>query len=212
MVVPAEVQDLVDNPRETLEVELKEWLDLSEGINRANTARHLCALANHGGGYLIFGVRDDLSYVQTAPADLSAYSRDQVSGIVQRYLTPTFQCDVFSAQVSGNSQQCVVVRVPSHGSVPICARSNGPSDGRGRTQGIHEGEHYTRMPGPKSEPIKSAEHWQPVIHRCVLSERQALLESIGRILGGGELVARSTGTTLSGFHDAMAKQIKELLK
>ena len=56
----SDLNDLIEIPRETLEIELKEWLDLSEPVVRANIARHFAALAIHGGGYLIFGFKDDL--------------------------------------------------------------------------------------------------------------------------------------------------------
>ena len=51
-VADSELQALVNQPFESLDVELKDWLDLTISINRAKVARHLCALANHGGGYL----------------------------------------------------------------------------------------------------------------------------------------------------------------
>ena len=56
----SDLNDLIEIPRETLEIELKKWLDLSEPVVRANIARHLAALANYGGGYLVFGFEDDL--------------------------------------------------------------------------------------------------------------------------------------------------------
>ena len=39
-----DLSDLVDNPRETLEIELKQWMDLEDRVNRATVARHLAAL------------------------------------------------------------------------------------------------------------------------------------------------------------------------
>lgn len=209
--IPPEIQDLVDNPRETLDIELKEWLDFSQPLNRANAARHICALANHGGGYLILGICDDLSPSSEHPGDLSAFSRDRFAGIVDKYLTPTFQCDVFFVARTAGGHECVVVRVPSHGAVPICARTNGPNDERGKVQAIREGNHYIRLPGPKSEAIKTPEQWKPVIHRCVLSERQSLLESIGRILRTDGISQRPQGAALQDFHDAFGKKFKDLL-
>jgi predicted HTH transcriptional regulator len=211
MTIPPEIQDLVDNPRETLEIELKQWLDLSAPIDRANTARHLCALANYGGGYLIFGIRDDLSLDPTPPSDLLQYSRDKLGGLVERYLTPTFQIDVFHVRASAAGSTCVVVRVPSHQSVPICARCNGPSDEKGRVQGLREGEHYLRLPGPKSEAIRTPEHWRTVIHRCVLRERQSLLESIGQILRPPPTSAVAPRSEILAFHDSMIDLVRKAL-
>ena len=47
-----DLKDLIENPRETERIELKEWVNLGDPIQKANLARHLGALANHGGGYL----------------------------------------------------------------------------------------------------------------------------------------------------------------
>ena len=44
-----DLTDLVDNPREALDIELKQWLDLTDNLAKANIARHLAALCNHGG-------------------------------------------------------------------------------------------------------------------------------------------------------------------
>ena len=43
-----DLTDLVDNPRETMGIELKEWLDLTDNVAKAKLARHLAALCNHG--------------------------------------------------------------------------------------------------------------------------------------------------------------------
>lgn len=211
MVIPAEIQDLVDRPAEALHVELKEWIDISAPVVRAKSARHLAALANHGGGYLIIGICDDGSLDSQHPGDFSAFTHDQVTGIVDRYLTPAFQCDVFIVSPAGGGGECVVVRIPSHGSVPICVKADGPHDERGRPQGIRKGEYYIRLPGPKSAPIDSPEQWRALIHRCVLNERQGLLESIARVLMPAERVPEQVGATLADWHDAMRKHIKELL-
>ena len=126
-----DLHDLIENPRETLEVELKAWLDLGQPIERAKLARHLAALANHGGGYLIFGFKDDLSHDQNRPSLLTNYNRNVFSGIVKRYLTPTFQCEVTLVR-NKNSNEFPVIRVPGHGREPIAARINGPQTTKGR--------------------------------------------------------------------------------
>ena len=55
-----DLQDLVENPPEVLDVELKDWIDIAnDSVAKADIARHLAALANHGGGYLLFGFHDN---------------------------------------------------------------------------------------------------------------------------------------------------------
>ncbi len=46
---------LLDYPREEMATEIKGWLDLSGRDVRARLAKELIALANYGGGYLLFG-------------------------------------------------------------------------------------------------------------------------------------------------------------
>ncbi len=71
-----DLSDLVDNPRETLEIELKNWVELKDPVVRANVARHMAALSNHGGGYLVFGIRDDLTIDPDRPLSLDEFNRD----------------------------------------------------------------------------------------------------------------------------------------
>ncbi|MDP6818944.1 MAG: hypothetical protein QF449_13000 [Alphaproteobacteria bacterium] len=48
--------DLLSDPRETLGVELKVWLDIVDNAeHKAILAKAIIALANHGGGHVIFG-------------------------------------------------------------------------------------------------------------------------------------------------------------
>ena len=70
-----DLSDLVDNPRETLEIEVKQWFDLGESVVRAKLARHMAALSNHGGGYLVFGFRDDLTVDPGRPSSLDEFNR-----------------------------------------------------------------------------------------------------------------------------------------
>lgn len=175
----SDLTDLVDYPHETLNVELKEWIDLDDKVAQAKLAKHIAALANHGGGYIVFGFCDDESVAPDRPASLSGYSRDAFGKIVTRYLTPAFQCEVQLVQsIAGLIYP--VVRVPSHGSTPIGAKADGPHDPKGQPQGIRAGFYYVRKPGPKSEAALSMEEWQPLIRRCVVFDRDSLLSDIAR--------------------------------
>jgi predicted HTH transcriptional regulator len=58
---------LLDDPNEALDVEYKAWLDLSSNEVRANMARHIAALANHGGGTIVFGITDAMQFAGPNP-------------------------------------------------------------------------------------------------------------------------------------------------
>jgi integrase len=181
--VVTEVQTLIARGSESPGVELKQWMSLSDPVVRANLARHLAALANYGGGYLIFGLLKDGTLDTNHPGDLSQFNNDEIAGIVDRFLDPPFHCDVSIVQPSDGRDSCAVVRVPSHGSVPVCAKADGPHNTKGKPQGITMGRYYIRVNGPKSDPIETPEQWGPLIRRCVLNERRFLLDSIASLLG-----------------------------
>jgi predicted HTH transcriptional regulator len=56
----ADTDELLAEPREALDVEVKEWLDLTDNDQRANVAKEIIALANHGGGTLWWGLQSNL--------------------------------------------------------------------------------------------------------------------------------------------------------
>ncbi len=81
--------DLLRDPRETLDVELKGWLEIDGNAeHKATLAKALIALANHGGGYVVFGFAETGEGVMPAeprPANLSAYTPDTVNSVVSRF-------------------------------------------------------------------------------------------------------------------------------
>jgi hypothetical protein len=178
-----DLQALVENPRESLQVEVKDWIDVRDNVARAKIARHIAALANHGGGYLIFGFKDQtLEPNPNGPSSLDSFTRDEISSIVKRYLVPTFQCEVHHIESTTTKIVHPVIWVPSHGAVPICTKADGPADENGKHQGIRISTYYIRSTGPESIPIPTPDAWRALIHRCVVHERETLLSAINSLV------------------------------
>ena len=204
-----ELQELVDVPRERLDVEYKAWLDLDEREARAKLARHLCALANFGSGFLVFGINDDRTHAGKPSGEAGPYDRDTLSGIVDRYLTPTFQVDVYEVRSAITGMVHPVVWVPSHEAWPVCSARGGP-ERNGKPVGIAKATYYTRAPGPKSVPITKPEEWMPIIRRCVLHERQALLAGLEPLLRSPGRPVAEPDDPLRRWHDAGHGKFLEL--
>jgi hypothetical protein len=51
------LRELLVYLHEDLDVKLKDWLDPSSEEDKANLAQAILAIANHGGGYVVLGVR-----------------------------------------------------------------------------------------------------------------------------------------------------------
>jgi hypothetical protein len=176
-----ELKTLVDEPREVQDVEYKSWLDLSEPGHRADFARHVAAIANYGGGHIVFGFEPKgLAPCATDAAKLAKINHDIIAGLIDSYLTPSFHCDVTIVEsAAGNLHP--IVTVPGHGATPVCAKRNGP-DTNGQPQGIVSGSYYIRKPGPKSEAIRTPEEWAPLIRRCAMHERSNIVGALSAAL------------------------------
>lgn len=211
-----ELVRLLDYPTEDLSTEIKDWLDLGQRAIRADLARELIALANHGGGYVLFGFVDDTSGWPTSgpcPHDLAHYSQDEINNVLKAHAEPAFECYTHHlSSTAGNDH--VVIQVPGGHLVPIRSRG-GPAGSR-----LTDHTYYIRRPGPESAPPQSGGEWQALMTRCVDNNVERQLESFRRIVGvlqGGPEVARliadaadPVGATLKRWSDDSIARLQEL--
>jgi len=176
--------ELLDNPREDLAVEIKAWLNLDDKVVSADFARELLALANHGGGTIIFGFDDRPSgWSPSGPCPYadSAYSQDAINNLCKRHAEPTFHCAVHRL-TSALGTEHVVIEVPGGHRVPIRARRGGPDGSR-----LKADVYYIRRPGPESAPATTPQEWDDLLRRCIQAQRDELLDGFRAIvlaLGG----------------------------
>ena len=205
-----ELKYLVEEPHEQLDIEYKSWIDLNDKDARANIARHICALANFGGGYIVFGFNKDMNFSGPRPPTAGPYDHDTISGIVKRYLTPTFQVTIYDVTSNLTDATHPIVRVPSHYVSPICSVRSGPEI-KGKPSGIVQGTHYTRAAGPESVGIRTPEQWAPIMRRCVIHERTALLAGLESLFRESSKSAPTNADQLRAWHDAAERRFLELV-
>ena len=212
MASTSRLQDLVEYPREDLDVELKGWLDLSDNEHKADLAKAILALANHGGGYVLIGFTesgDGAEPDEGRPKDLFDYDQDDVNGIVQSFADPPFQCEVHIVERRKSGNLYPVIVVPGGHGVPIRSKRDGANQ-----RHVQMNTYYTRLPGPKSAPIDSAREWDKLINRCVRSARENLLDDFRNILEGSP-VSESQKTEeigrLEEWFNRSSHRFKELL-
>lgn len=178
MAIDAQLQNLVDTPGERLDVELKAWIDLTDNGNRAQLAKAILALANHGGGFVVIGFNDDGQSAEGRPQDLDGYNQDTINDIVDRFAEPAFHCNVhFVPRTQGGAIHPIVV-IPGGHRTPIrCKRGSQGNE-------VHENRYYIRRPGPASEEAKTAHEWDELIGRCVSHRRDEVAEILRDVLEG----------------------------
>ena len=103
----------------------------------------------------------------------------------------------------------VPVPVQSHEAWPVCSARGGPET-NGKPVGIAKATYYTRAPGPKSIPISKPDLWTPIIRRCVLHERQALLAGLEPLLRTPGRPVAEPDDPLRRWHDAGHRKFLEL--
>lgn len=180
---PLEVglDELLAHPRETLGVEIKEWLNLQEAADRSTLAKAAIALANYGGGILLIGLRQEpdgvFSPAPNEPDTLVGLSPDLICEVIASYAEPPFQPTVFHRNAADS--RVVAVLIPGGHRTPIQAKRGSPDQ-----KSLIVGRVYIRRPGPKSaEPASSAD-WRELIDRCIRASRDDLLDAIRNVLGG----------------------------
>jgi hypothetical protein len=208
----ARLADFLANPRETREVELKRWLDLSEPENRGKVARHLMALANYGGGWLQFGFAEqpDGSFTHEGIAcpESSRYSTDAINEIVARHASPRFHCESFWEECEeGCTGAHALIRIPGGHKVPIVCARGGPDPGNNPRKGAT----YDRLPGPESSPISEANDWHELFERCLRARRDELVANVQtaiELLGPGGLAhALQGGESLHATNDRQEEKL-----
>lgn len=174
--------DLLVDPREDLDFEVKNWLDL-QGSNedKATFAKAVLALANHGGGFVALGLLEtDTGIIEAGgrPATLDRYSQDLINGIVQNYCDPPFHCAVHVVGNPGGTLFPIVI-VPGGHRVPVRARRAGPNGNIVQNNAI-----YIRKPGPRSETPQSAQDWDGLLARCLRNRRDEMFDQIRDLITG----------------------------
>lgn len=211
-----DLYELLKEPREALDIEVKQWLDLSDNGHKAALAKEIIALANHGGGYIIVGF-DELAdgtfqQSQDAPSDLSPWSQDSVQAIVSRYVDPAIQCQVTLIGHPADGRKHPVIVVPGGHRVPVRAKKGSPDNTRLVTNRV-----YVRRPGPNSEEPRTTEDWDNCFSQIVRNRQDELLAAM-RTIVSGELptaptssVAESRDGNLRQFEDVADVRWKQLV-
>ena len=180
MEVAEEAQRHLQSLRESLSVEVKNWLGgLNNNAEKARLAKEVIALANSGGGFIFIGFDDEtMAPLVAEEHEFSAFTQDAINGLVNRYLTPPCHCQLVEVTVDEQLAHPVIY-VPGNQRVPVFARRSSPDE---RT--LVTGTVYLRRPGGNSEPARTQDDWTQLLDRLVKARQSEQINSIRAILSG----------------------------
>ncbi len=94
---PDQLEYLLRTPGETLNVELKNWIDPTTPEGEAKIAKGCLALRNRNGGYLVIGVDDNTLTALPCPSGMDAgalFGSETMQDLVSRYASEPFPIEV----------------------------------------------------------------------------------------------------------------------
>jgi hypothetical protein len=110
MAVPDDIRSLIEQPRESLAVEIKLWLDLSNPLHQAKVVKTGIALRNNNGGYMILGFDNSLNPAANPPADvIDAYHPDKIQGLISKFSSESFEVGIEYPEKDGVKYPVLIV-------------------------------------------------------------------------------------------------------
>nr|WP_250813060.1 hypothetical protein [Neorhizobium tomejilense] len=179
-IAQATVEQLVKNPSEGLNVEIKRWIDPATDEGVAKIAIACLALRNRNGGFLIIGFDDETRQPDLAnrPADPAAtFHPDIIQGIVSKYAFTPFEVVVKFGLRDGVSYP--VIAVDAGVTVPVAAKRELVAANKKRLIQQH-GIYFRTLnsSGVPSSSLATANDWRDIVEIC-FENREA---DIGRFL------------------------------
>ena len=174
--------------RETLDVEHKGWLCLSEKPAKAKLAKAAIALANSGGGLIVLGTTEDNENDKQLtslprPSEMGRYDVNEINAAITRYAEPQFHCDLRFAVHPDTHVEHAFVIVPGDIAVPVMATRD-CVDENGKVI-LKQRRCYIRKAGPKSEEPHTSEDWRRLFEKCIDADRDRMLRAYRMIAESG---------------------------
>jgi hypothetical protein len=119
------IQELIQQPQESLSVELKAWIDPDQPEGIAKIVKTCLALRNHGGGYMVIGFDNDTlkPLLDSAPSNArQIFHIDKIQGMVAKYSSDPFEVTVEFPKRDG--QDFPVIIIPTGVKTPVAAKSD----------------------------------------------------------------------------------------
>lgn len=209
------VQELVENPRESLSHELKGWLDPSRPEDQALLVKTLLALHNQNGGFLLVGFQNSGAPDAAAspPNVETRYASDVIQELVSKHAAPPISVHVHMGRRGDLSFP--VLEVESGVRTPVVAK-RAIQGAAGDELLVKDGVYVRslRANGRVSTTLIQPNDWPELVERCFENREADIGRFLRRHLGGVSPDAiRELSRSLSkGLAPAAAERAQALLE
>ena len=184
----AAIEALVERPSETLDVELKTWLDLTQAADIAKTVRALLALRNRNGGLLMIGFNDKTHQPDPVPPGYLpkvVFHSDEVQLLVSKYAFDPFPVAVDF--VKRNGQDYPILIVESGVQYPVAVKSDLVHSGKSLLRVGEVPFRTLRANGTVSTAAARPGDWKEIMEICFQNREADIGAFIRRHLSAGSL-------------------------
>jgi hypothetical protein len=188
MIEPSVIQGLVENPSESLTVEIKRWIDPTQPAGIEKIVKGTFALRNRNGGFFIVGFDDETLApdLANAPPDPRVlFHVDVIQGIISKYASDSFEIEIAWGEREGRFYP--VIAVPTGVKVPVAAKRDLAIPAR---TGIRKGAVYFRSLEANGTPSTTEAHpgdWADIVEICFDNREADVGRFIRRHLGTFDL-------------------------
>ncbi|MGE8453818.1 MAG: helix-turn-helix domain-containing protein [Pseudomonadales bacterium] len=193
-------EDWLLSPNETLDFEVKKWLDMADQESQGTVAKALIALENHGGGFLLIGYQEDESKILTPdlarPKSMEPYLTDAMNAIIKRRAEPPFHVEVTLQPHPVTKEYYPLVRVTGESKVPIRSDSGTPGGS------LRPHVYYIRAPGPESRAPVNANEWDALLKRTIKKQREEIVSLLRSVMpNSSEIIGTNTANQQADLHN-----------
>lgn len=166
---------------ETRDVEFKQVFDPGSTRDWCELLKDMFALANSGGGVVVFGVDNGGTPLGTDVTALAALDPAKITDKIQAYTGLHFDdFRLVREEKNGQAVVCLELQEAATPLVPLRPGTYSAADGKGQERAFSVGVVYVRH-GAKSEPANSTD-LRRVIDRRVAAARRDLLRNVRRVV------------------------------
>jgi hypothetical protein len=123
MIEKSVIDGLVGNPSESLNVELKRWINPNLPVGIEKIVKGALALRNRNGGFFVVGFDDSTLAPDVAnepPNAKDLFHVDMIQGVVSKYASDPFEIEIAWGERDGRKYPVIVV--PSGVKFPVAAK------------------------------------------------------------------------------------------
>ncbi len=175
----AQLDQLIDNPSESLSLELKDWIDPNSNEGIAKIVKAVLAMRNNDGGYLLIGFNNTDGSINTANAPDNVdqlFHVDKIQGYISKYSSEPFEVSIHYPLK--DDKHFVVIEIPKGIKTPVATKSGLDDSG---VHHIRVDKVYVRTLNANNTPSTAEAKWKdwPSITEKCFENREA---DVGRFI------------------------------